>query len=74
MSAGPALVEVTGRHWPLTLSTAEAAAFLGCSAQRLQTERGTGRLPVEPLTLGHRLRWPTLKIAGAVGLDARLVT
>lgn len=73
VEARPPTVRVGGQTYPLTLSTAEAAEFLGCSAQRLQAERGTGRLPIEPLTLGRRLRWPTLDVARAVGLDAELI-
>ena len=69
----PPSVRLAGQTYPLTLSTEEAARFLDCSRQRLHAERGTGRLPVEPLQLGRRLRWPTLEIARAVGLPAELV-
>lgn len=59
--------------YPPTLSTLEAAELLGCSADLLQRERGTGSLPVEPLTLGNRLRWSTVAIAEALGLPFRPV-
>jgi hypothetical protein len=69
----PPAVIVAGVGYPATLSTIEAAAWLGCSPERLQAERGTGRLPVEPLTLGRRLRWPTVLVARAIGLEAEIV-
>jgi hypothetical protein len=69
----PPVVMVAGVTYPATLSTIEAAAWLGCSPERLQAERGTGRLPVEPLTLGRRLRWPTVLIARAIGLEAEIL-
>jgi hypothetical protein len=64
----PPRAVVAGKELPMTLSTDEAAAWLGCSPERLQQQRGTGRLPVEPLTLGNRLRWPTVQVAEALGL------
>lgn len=73
MTARPPTVVVAGTAYPATLSTAEAAQWFNCSPERLQTERGSGRLPVEPLQLGHRLRWPTALVAQAVGLDAEIV-
>lgn len=69
----PPTVRLAGQTYPLTLSSAQAARFLGTTAEQLQAQRGTGRLPVEPLRLGRRLRWPTLEVARAVGLDAELV-
>ena len=60
--------EIFGRHYAATMSTAEAAELLGCSAERLQQQRGKGTLPLEPLQLGRRLRWPTLKVAEALGV------
>jgi hypothetical protein len=69
----PPVVIVAGITYPATLSTIEAAAWLGCSPERLQAERGTGRLPVEPLALGRRLRWPTVLIARAIGLETQIV-
>jgi hypothetical protein len=65
---------VAGEELPPTLSTTEAAGFFGCSPERLQKERGTGRLAVEPLTLGHRLRWPTVQVLQAVGLPFEVVS
>jgi hypothetical protein len=68
------MVRVAGKLLPLTLSTEEAAQWLNTSAVRLQQRRGTGVLPVEPLTLGHRLRWPTTAIAQVLGLPWEIVT
>jgi hypothetical protein len=62
------VVVVAGVTYPATLSTIEAAAWLGCSPERLQAERGTGRLP-----LGRRLRWPTVLVARAIGLETEIV-
>jgi len=64
--SGP-IFEIAGRKYRATMSTREAAELLGCSPERLQQERGKGTLPVEPLQLGRRLRWPTLLIAEALG-------
>ncbi len=66
----PPEFEIAGRHYRATMSTGEAAALLGCTPERLQTERGRGTLPLEPLQLGRRLRWPTVKVAEALGLQA----
>ncbi len=67
-------VRVGDVDYPATLSTEEVATgFFDCSAELLQRQAGKGQLPVEPLRLGNRLRWPTLLIAQAVGLPAVLV-
>jgi hypothetical protein len=63
-------VIVAGVEYPATLSTAEVAALWSCSPDLLQREVGRGRLPVEPLRLGKRYRWPTLLVARAIGLPA----
>jgi hypothetical protein len=52
------------------MSTGEVAELFGCSPERLQNERGRGTLPVEPLQLGRRLRWPSVLVAAALGLEA----
>lgn len=64
---------VGGKEMPATLSTVEAAALLGVDRQTLIHRRGTGKLPVEPLTLGAKLRWPTMAIAQALGLPVEIV-
>jgi hypothetical protein len=69
----PPTVMVAGAPYPLTLSTAEAAEWLGCAEDSLPRLRGTGKLPVEPLPLGRNLRWPTFAIARAAGLPAEVV-
>jgi hypothetical protein len=58
---------------PATLNTFEAAEMLGVDPQILRVQRGTGKLPVEPLTLGSRFRWPTSKIADALGIPWSVV-
>ncbi|MDH4120070.1 MAG: hypothetical protein OEW30_22020 [Acidimicrobiia bacterium] len=67
--SGP-IFEIAGRRYRATMSTGEAAELFGCSPERLQSERGQGTLPVEPLQLGRRLRWPTVLVAAALGLEA----
>lgn len=59
---------IAGRRYGATMSTAEVAELFCCSTERLQQERGRGTLPVEPLQLGRRLRWPTVLVAKALGL------
>jgi hypothetical protein len=61
-------VIVAGVEYPLTMSTAEVAEMWSCSPQLLQSQVGSGKLPVEPLTLGCRYRWPTILVAQAMGL------
>jgi hypothetical protein len=60
-------VEIFGRWYGPTMSTAEAAELLSCTPEVLQRDRGKGTLPVEPLQLGRRLRWPSLKLAAVLG-------
>jgi hypothetical protein len=73
LDAAPPLVEIAGLLYPATLNTTEAAAWLGYTAETLTHKRGTGILPVEPLELGRKLRWPTIAVAAAVGLQATVV-
>jgi hypothetical protein len=73
MSAPTVTVLVAGKPYPPTLSTEQAADIWGYSSQRLYAEIGTGALPVEPLTLGRRYRWPTLPVAQAVGLPTEVI-
>ena len=61
-------VIVAGVEYPPTMSTAEVAELWCCSSQLLQCQVGSGKLPVEPLRLGCRYRWPTTLVAQAVGL------
>ncbi len=63
-------VRVAGVDYAATMSTQEVSALFDCSAELLQRQAGKGQLPVEPLRLGNRLRWPTLLVAAAVGLPA----
>jgi hypothetical protein len=65
---------VAGVDYPPTIPTVKTAEFWSCSPEFLQRQVGTGRLPVEPLRLGNRLRWPTLAVAQAVGLPAEVRT
>lgn len=63
------VIEIYGKRYGLTMSTHEAAELLACTPEVLQRDRGKGTLPVEPLQLGRRLRWPTMKIATALGVE-----
>ena len=69
MAGSPPSFEVFGRRYEATMSTAQAAELLGCSVERLQQQRGKGTLSVEPLELGRRLRWPTLLVVQAIGVE-----
>ncbi len=63
------VIVIFGRSYGPTMSTGEAAELLSCTPEVLQRDRGKGTLPVEPLQLGRRLRWPTMKIAGLLGVE-----
>ncbi len=65
-------VRVAGVDHPPTVNTETAARWLSCTPELLQRERGTGRLPVEPIALGRRLRWPTFALAAAAGLPVEI--
>lgn len=67
--SGRPTFEIAGGCYGATMSTIEAAALFGCTPERLQSERGRGTLPVEPLQLGRRLRWPTALVGSALGLE-----
>lgn len=71
--SGRMRVVVAGVEYPLTLNTSDVAKLFDCSPELLQRQVGSGQLPCEPLRLGNRLRWPTLKVAAAVGLVAEVV-
>jgi hypothetical protein len=69
----PVRLLVGGREMPATLNTVQAAEFLGVDRQTLIARRGTGMLPVEPLNVGHRLKWPTARIADALGIPWEII-
>lgn len=69
----PVTMIVAGRPYPPTLSTAQTAELWGCSPERLYAEMGRGTLPIEPLALGRRYRWPTIHVADALGLPVEVV-
>jgi hypothetical protein len=70
---GPVTMIVAGTPYPPTLSTAQTAQLWGCSPERLYAELGRGTLPVEPLALGKRYRWPTLRVAEVLSLPIEIV-
>lgn len=74
-ATAPPLVHLEGYPdlYEPTLNTTEAATFLATSRSQLLQLTGQGILPVEPLKLGRRHRWPTCKIADALGIPWTLV-
>ncbi len=54
---------------PPTIDGRLAADVLGCSYWSLLEQVKAGTCPVEPLRLGARLRWSTVAILRAVGID-----
>ena len=72
-TTGPVTMIVAGHRYPPTLSTAQVAELWGCSPERLYAEMGRGTLPIEPLALGRRYRWPTIHVADALGLPVEIV-
>lgn len=54
---------------PPTLSTREAAEVLGVGVDHLWSLARSGESPVAPLRLGKRLRWPTVAVLRAVGVE-----
>lgn len=67
-------VLVAGQPYPPTVATSQVAEWWSCSPELLQREVGGGDLPVEPLKLGRRYRWPTVAVAAAAGLPVEVVT
>ncbi len=61
-------VNVNGVDLPPTIGTEEAAGYFGCSTDALYAAVRNGTAPIEPLRLGSRLRWPTARVLGVLGL------
>ena len=70
---GPSLQSLVRKEVAKQLSTAQTAQLWGYSPERLYAELGRGTLPVEPLALGKRYRWPTLRVAEALSLPVEIV-
>lgn len=56
------------RDLPPTIDADVMAELLGCSRWTVYDLARRGELPVAPLKMGRRLRWPTLKVLDALGL------
>jgi hypothetical protein len=58
-----------------TIPTERFAALIGCSPQLVyrRLEEAPGELPVTPIRLGRRYRWPTGKVAQVLGLTPEFV-
>ncbi len=54
---------------PPTLLTAQAAEVWGVGVDHLWKLAREGGAPVEPLRLGHALRWPTVAVLRSVGVE-----
>ncbi len=55
---------------PPTLDAKVVADMLGCSIWALYDSVKAGACPVEPLRVGRKLRWPTVLVLRALGLEA----
>jgi hypothetical protein len=55
---------------PPTLTTDETAVLLRVSTEHLWALARSGQAPVEPIRVGRRLRWPTAKVLGVLGIHA----
>ncbi len=53
-----------------TMRADQVAALWGCSAWSVYAMRKAGTLPVEPLSLGRNLVWPTVQVLSSIGIDA----
>jgi hypothetical protein len=56
-----------------TLNGHLTAEILGCSYWSLLEQVKAGTTPVEPIRLGRNLRWPTIAVLRAVGVDTDVV-
>lgn len=56
---------------PTTLDGHQAADIFGVSYWLLLELAKRGEAPVEPLRLGRKLRWSTIAVLAAVGIEAR---
>jgi hypothetical protein len=56
---------------PATISTDRLAELIDCSPQLIyrRLAEAPDELPVRPIRLGRRLRWPTQLVAQVLGLD-----
>ena len=54
---------------PLTLTTEQAAPFLGVSRDHLYALHRKGEAPIEPLQLGRKLMWPTMPLLRLLGIE-----
>ncbi len=74
--SSPPLVALDGLDgvYEPTLSTNTAARFFNTTRHQLIRRIGSGLLPFEPIALGsRRYRWPTCKVADALGIGWTLV-
>jgi predicted DNA-binding transcriptional regulator AlpA len=51
-----------------TLNAKQVAELWGVSDWQVYETHKRGECPVEPLTIGRCLRWPTAKVLASVGL------
>jgi hypothetical protein len=66
----PSTTPAGGTSRTTTINTDRFAYLIGCSPQLIyrQLESHPDELPVTPIALGRRYRWPTAKVAQALGL------
>ena len=58
------------RNLPATLDARQVADVWGCSPWAVYQMVRAGDVPVQPLRLGRKLRWPTSLVLRSVGLDS----
>lgn len=66
-------VRVGDQVYPALVSTDVAAAFMATTPNRLRERIGDPSFPVQPIKLGHRLKWPMLGLARLLGIEAEAI-
>lgn len=67
-ASAPLSIMVGGVPLPVLMTTEQASGLLDCSTDVLYDGARNGTAPVEPLRLGTRLRWPTMKLLEVLGI------
>ncbi|WP_298800155.1 DNA-binding protein [Pseudonocardia sp. 73-21] len=69
MSSNTAPIAAVIGDLPATLDVGQVANLYGMSTWALYEAVKTGKVPVQPLRVGKKLRWPTALVLRSLGID-----